>query len=84
MVPCSDTIARDAQLVVSELTTNTIVHTRSAPTVVASFDEAAGGSKSTTRIGRRHAPSTSPTPAVDGACVWSPPSPTGGDGSPRG
>lgn len=38
-VPCADTVARDAQLVVSELTTNTIVHTRSAPTVVASFDE---------------------------------------------
>jgi serine/threonine-protein kinase RsbW len=38
-VPCSDTVARDAQLVVSELTTNTIVHTGSAPTVVASFDE---------------------------------------------
>jgi anti-sigma regulatory factor (Ser/Thr protein kinase) len=38
-IPCSDTIARDAQLVVSELTTNAIVHTRSAPTVVASFDE---------------------------------------------
>jgi len=38
-VPCSDTVARDAQLVVTELTTNTIVHTRSAPTIVASFDE---------------------------------------------
>ena len=38
-IPCSDTVARDAQLVVSELTTNAIVHTRSAPTVVASFDE---------------------------------------------
>jgi anti-sigma regulatory factor (Ser/Thr protein kinase) len=32
-------VARDAQLVVSELTTNTIVHTHSAPTVVASFDD---------------------------------------------
>jgi anti-sigma regulatory factor (Ser/Thr protein kinase) len=38
-IPCSDTFALDAQLVVSELTTNTIVHTRSAPTVVATFDE---------------------------------------------
>jgi anti-sigma regulatory factor (Ser/Thr protein kinase) len=38
-IPCSDTVALNAQLVVSELTTNSIVHTRSAPTVVASFDE---------------------------------------------
>jgi anti-sigma regulatory factor (Ser/Thr protein kinase) len=38
-IPCSDTVTRDAQLVVSELTTNTIVHTRSAPTVVVSFDD---------------------------------------------
>jgi anti-sigma regulatory factor (Ser/Thr protein kinase) len=38
-IPCSDSVARDAQLVVSELTTNTIVHTLSAPTIVASFDE---------------------------------------------
>jgi anti-sigma regulatory factor (Ser/Thr protein kinase) len=38
-IPCSDSVARDAQLVVTELTTNTIVHTRSVPTVVASFDE---------------------------------------------
>jgi anti-sigma regulatory factor (Ser/Thr protein kinase) len=38
-IPCSDTVVRDAQLVVSELTTNTIVHTHSAPTVVASYDD---------------------------------------------
>jgi anti-sigma regulatory factor (Ser/Thr protein kinase) len=38
-IPCSDIVVRDAQLVVSELTTNTIVHTRSTPTIVASFDE---------------------------------------------
>lgn len=38
-MPCPDSIARDALLVVSELTTNTVVHTRSSPTIVASFDE---------------------------------------------
>jgi anti-sigma regulatory factor (Ser/Thr protein kinase) len=38
-IPCPDNVARDAQLVVSELTTNTIVHTRSAPTIVVSYDE---------------------------------------------
>ena len=38
-IPCSDTVTRDAQLVVSELITNTILHTRSAPTVVASYDD---------------------------------------------
>jgi anti-sigma regulatory factor (Ser/Thr protein kinase) len=38
-IPGVATVALDLLLVVSELTTNTIVHTRSAPTVVASFDE---------------------------------------------
>jgi anti-sigma regulatory factor (Ser/Thr protein kinase) len=38
-VPCPDDVARDALLVVSELTTNTVVHTHSAPTIVASFDD---------------------------------------------
>jgi anti-sigma regulatory factor (Ser/Thr protein kinase) len=38
-VPCTDTVARDAQLVVSELIANTIVHTHSAPTILASFDD---------------------------------------------
>jgi len=38
-IPCSDSVTRDAQLVVSELITNTILHTHSAPTVVATFDD---------------------------------------------
>jgi anti-sigma regulatory factor (Ser/Thr protein kinase) len=38
-VPCPDTVAGDAQLVVSELTTNTVVHTTSAPTIEASYDD---------------------------------------------
>jgi anti-sigma regulatory factor (Ser/Thr protein kinase) len=38
-VPCPAPIAADAQLVVSELTTNAVVHTDSAPTIVASFDD---------------------------------------------
>jgi anti-sigma regulatory factor (Ser/Thr protein kinase) len=38
-IPCSDTVTRDAQLVVSELITNAILHTHSAPTVVASYDD---------------------------------------------
>ena len=38
-VPCPDTVARDAEIVVSELISNTVVHTRSDPTIVASFDD---------------------------------------------
>jgi anti-sigma regulatory factor (Ser/Thr protein kinase) len=38
-VPCPAPIASDAQLVVSELTANAVVHARSAPIVVASFDD---------------------------------------------
>ena len=38
-VPCPERIASDAQLVVSELTANAVVHAHSAPTVVASFDD---------------------------------------------
>jgi anti-sigma regulatory factor (Ser/Thr protein kinase) len=38
-VPCPAPIASDAQLVVSELTANAVVHAHSAPTVVASFDD---------------------------------------------
>jgi anti-sigma regulatory factor (Ser/Thr protein kinase) len=38
-MPCSDRVASDAQLVVSELTTNAVVHANAAPTVIASFDD---------------------------------------------
>jgi anti-sigma regulatory factor (Ser/Thr protein kinase) len=39
-LPCSDVVAQDAQLAVSELTSNAVVHARSAPTIVASFADA--------------------------------------------
>ena len=38
-IPCPDTLVGDAQLVVSELTTNAVVHATSAPTIEASFDD---------------------------------------------
>ena len=37
-VPCSDALVENALLVVSELTTNALVHAGSAVTIVASFD----------------------------------------------
>jgi anti-sigma regulatory factor (Ser/Thr protein kinase) len=38
-VPCSDSVARDVEIVISELISNTVVHTGSEPTIVASFDD---------------------------------------------
>jgi anti-sigma regulatory factor (Ser/Thr protein kinase) len=38
-VPCPETVASNAEIVVAELTSNTVVHTRSNPTIVASFDD---------------------------------------------
>ena len=38
-VPCPASVVRDAEIVVSELTSNTVVNTRSDPTIVASFDD---------------------------------------------
>ena len=38
-VPCPDTVVEDALVVVSELTTNTLIHAGSAATIVASFDD---------------------------------------------
>jgi anti-sigma regulatory factor (Ser/Thr protein kinase) len=38
-VPCPKQVASDAQLVVSELTTNAVIHAASAPTVIATFDD---------------------------------------------
>ena len=38
-MPCPDQVASDAQLVVSELTTNAVMHAQSAPTVIATFDD---------------------------------------------
>ena len=38
-VPCPDALAEDALLVVSELTTNALVHAGSAATIVALFDD---------------------------------------------
>ena len=37
-MPCPEPVAADAQLVVSELTTNAVMHADSAPTLIASFD----------------------------------------------
>ena len=38
-VPCPDALAEDALLVVSELTTNALIHAGSAATIVALFDD---------------------------------------------
>ena len=38
-VPCPDKVTHDALLVVSELTTNAVLHPRSSATIVASFDD---------------------------------------------
>jgi hypothetical protein len=82
-IPCSDTVVRDAELV-SELITNTIVHTRSAPTIAAPFDEGRLHIEVHDQDGHRHAPATSSPPAVGGGCDSWPLSPTGGDGYRRG
>ena len=37
-VPCPDAVVEDALVVVSELTTNALIHAGSAATIVASFD----------------------------------------------
>ena len=38
-MPFPDQVASDAQLVVSELTTNAVMHAQSAPTVIATLDD---------------------------------------------
>ena len=38
-VPCTDAVVEDALVVVSELTTNALIHADSAATIVASYDD---------------------------------------------
>jgi hypothetical protein len=57
-------VASDAQLVVSELTTNAVVHAGSAPTVMASFDDGWLRIESTITTRRRHSWAAGPARAV--------------------